>query len=353
MNANLDEADSRGHAGRPPAGRGRGCRESSWRDRRGFTLVELLVVIGIIGMLIGLLVPAVQRAREASRRGVCLNNVRQLGVATQQFLQQFGGLPASRLAVDEMWSQHAQLLPFLDQQGLFDAINFAAAVPADIRRRRVPTFLCPSDSDRMTSLAGRNNYRANVGNLPRDGFATSGTPPVIDPQASFAENNGPFVAGMQLRPPQLPDGFSNTALFSEARLGDGDDQRLEEPGDWIGSSAATDRQEAFDACVAAQAGSGSQVSTAGENWTDGTLRCTHYNHVMPPNTRSCAVPSGGSLDVDGDGSVTTASSWHPGGVTFTLADGSTRFVTNDVELAIWWALGSRKAESGEAQIPPW
>ena len=351
---------------------------------RGFSLVELLVVIAIISLLASLLLPAVQAVRESARRVECGNKIRQLALAVQQHVAGYDEFPTGKLALDEEWSQHAQILPYLEQQSLFTTIDFEKRATQKVRRTHVAAFLCPSDFDRMTDADNartqvgnaRNSYKANAGNQPRDGLITrpqlnaagnpvladDGTPlREIDEARSFRENNGLFLTGVSIRVAHVLDGLSNTALFAEARIGDGDDLQVEEPGDWfridLAANAARDRQRVYDACrqAAPQAGHAQQESFSGRNWVWGNYFPTRYNHVMPPNTRSCARANSGGNDlvINGDGSATTASSRHAGGVSLALADGSTRFLADGIDHVVWWALGSRRSEAGEATVAAW
>ena len=351
---------------------------------RGFSLVELLVVIAIISLLAALILPAVQAVRESARRVECGNKIRQLAIAVQQYVSTYDEFPTGKLALDEEWSQHAQILPYLEQQSLFTTIDFEKRATQKVRRTHVSVFLCPSDFDRMTDADNarnqvgnaRNSYKANAGNQPRDGLITrprldaAGNPVIsddgtplreIDEARSFRENNGLFLTGVSIHVAHVLDGLSNTALFAEARIGDGDDVTIEEPGDWfridLGATASRDRQQVFDACRQAtpRPGHSQQESFSGRNWVWGNYYPTRYNHVMTPNTRSCARANSGGNDlvINGDGSATTASSRHPGGVNLALADGSTRFLADDIDHLAWWALGSRRADSGEATVATW
>src|SRR5262245_52652250 len=143
---------------------------------RGFTLVELLVVIAIIGVLIGLLLPAIQAAREAGRRTQCINNLRQFGLAFHNYETAHKRFPPGDISTGSSagLSVHARLLPYFEQANLRNLVNFNApykdADPtkdfnAAARDTTVPMFLCPSDarSDISPALGGPNNYHVNQG----------------------------------------------------------------------------------------------------------------------------------------------------------------------------------------------
>src|SRR4051812_26432352 len=161
------------------------------RLRRGFTLIELLVVIAIIAVLIALLLPAVQAAREAARRSQCTNNMKQLGLATANYVSAHGAYPAAYGGMTlssgprttwGAWSVHAMMLPYLEQTPLYNAINFsiisqenndAGGAAAGILTQttaitaRISSLICPSSSLPIGSFFGRekpgNSYFASVG----------------------------------------------------------------------------------------------------------------------------------------------------------------------------------------------
>ena len=334
--------------------------------RLGFTLVELLVVIAIIATLIGLLLPAVQSAREAARRSSCSNNLRQLALGAAVYESARRALPqgntggnASNSQGTSDWSVHAQIMPFIEQQSLSALIEQNGGLSTDqpgplrsvVRGFKVPTFLCPSDFDRMTNAANsennvgdaRNNYRGCVGNLPTDGANTL--------------NNGVFIHDAHIRLRQVTDGLSKTAMFSEICLGDGDPNAIDRT-DWVaisvGAPPSTNleayRQTVYDACnvAAGQSGEQAQSSYAGKNWFTGEYTVTLYNHVMTPNSKMCARGRGSKLQGSNNagGSATSASSRHPGGVHVAASDASIHFVDDSVGRDVWWGLGSRNGSEG-------
>jgi prepilin-type N-terminal cleavage/methylation domain-containing protein/prepilin-type processing-associated H-X9-DG protein len=329
-------------------------------DRRGFTLVELLVVIAIIGVLVALLLPAVQAAREAARRSQCANHLKQWALGCHNYHSTYEAFPHGRLdpAVGGYrWSMQASVLPYIEQGNVYTIIDYTN--PASINDPRVtnvkiPVCYCPSDSDRMTNAAdpgnavghGRTSYRGNGGN--DSGWILSGA--VINIAASPEQNNGIFVTNRIVRMADILDGTSNTALLSEAIMGDGDQTRVSLLGDYFqipygpADPTPADRIAIYNECRnLVPTTSTPQWSYSGRYWYVGNYAVSRYNHIMPPNGKSCACSGPGALNVrmNYKGTATTASSRHPGGVQVALADGSVRFVPQTIDINTWWALGSR------------
>jgi prepilin-type N-terminal cleavage/methylation domain-containing protein len=320
-----------------------------------FTLVELLVVIAIIGVLVALLLPAIQAAREAGRRSQCLNNVRQLALAALNYEQAHGRLPVGR-TVPKPWSQFVRMLPYLEQSAIYGMVDFDENISNaqfdSLRKQDMNVFLCPSDpEDRLQDLGdeesqwdwGRNSYRGNSGNDVGRMTGTGG------PSRQVEQNNGVFVTNRWIKMADIVDGTSQTAMFSEMVRGDGDDRRVELPGDWFRISEGNlTAQQVYTACLAvnpyAMNTQQTQFSKSGRNWVRGNFVTTRYNHIMPPNERSCARKDGGGMlgtSFNDDGGATTASSRHGSGVNLTRVDGSSHFVSDAVQIHVWQALGSR------------
>jgi len=146
------------------------------RSRRGFTLIELLVVIAIIGVLIALLLPAVQAAREAARRAQCINNLKQLGLGLHNYHDSVGAVPMGFAGGGgwEQWTPVIMLLPYIEQKPLFDSINFTGNIGSGYTgglnstaiKSTVSVYQCPSDTDRLTNVQGHINYAGNWGTKP-------------------------------------------------------------------------------------------------------------------------------------------------------------------------------------------
>jgi len=313
------------------------------QKRTGFTLIELLVVIAIIGTLIALLLPAVQKVREAATRLKCANNLKQIGLALHNFEGANGHLPSShwRKAWDAdptnpqghfRWSCLAQLTPYLEQDNVYKALDLTvplygggtvqpAAEPFPQNRAAlsviIPTFLCPADEFRFVKPGqGPSNYVACVGSNP-DGDAAIGT--------------GMFYQNSKVKVIEVTDGTSNTVAFSESLLGPGGPNQTGATGDVrvLYKNVTTVVSQAE--CNA----STTLVTDRGSLWADGAYNCGLYNHVLPPNspTMDCVRHSNPAWKA--------ARSRHGGGVNVLLGDGSVRLVADGVNPSVWQALGTR------------
>lgn len=326
---------------------------------RGFTLIELLVVIAIIGVLIALLLPAVQAAREAARRAQCVNNLKQIGIALHNYHDSHSTFPLSRtiriaggvVSISRAYSPHSQLLPYMEQKPIYDAINFNLTWNPDTtlggydgnataRATSVATFLCPSDGQSEVPAGyGGNNYRANEGSMFLFGFGSDSDPTGVN--NACPPPNGLFFCNKTKGIRDMRDGTSNTAVFSEHIKGD------------FSQAIATDRADTFNPGIyPADLDHAIQicrdmdwrdltkqgVSDVGAPWIYGYHSTTDYYHVGPPNSRSCMFPP---LRI-----ATTANSDHPGGVNVLFGDGSVKFVKDSIALNTWRSIGSRNL--GEA-----
>ena len=303
---------------------------------RGFTLIELLVVIAIIAILIALLLPAVQQAREAARRTQCKNNLHQLGIAMHNYHDSVGCFPPG--AGGSNFSPHARILPYIDQAPLYNQINFNLsplhAANAGPWAMSLPAFLCPSNTDMLPgNVGGRNNYWTNTGTTVLNGLPS--TDPA-HPNFGWPMPDGVFHNSSKIRMRDIIDGTSQTAMMSEKMTGDGSngvsspDTDTYQPGTYPANA-----EEAYRFCLAVDVTDLSMqgISNIGVPWILGDNDSTYYYHTQPPNGRSCRYPPSRM--------ASAANSRHEGGVHLLLCDGSVRFVSENINLPTWRALGSR------------
>ncbi|MEY4181247.1 MAG: Type secretion system protein precursor [Planctomycetota bacterium] len=312
-----------------------GHRRSRGRHLSGFTLVELLVVIAIIGVLVALLLPAVQAARESARRTQCTNNLKQLALGCHNYHDTHNALP---YAYQQNISHLARLLPYIEQSALHDRVNYSLPFTdpsnAFVSMANVSGFVCPSDPNMLPpGLGGTNNYYANMGsNIVNSAPATASG----GVNFGMADQNGAFSASVAVRFADILDGTSNTALMSERPRGDGSNGISTPLSDTYqpGTYPATADQAMAD-CMAVNTADLSKqgFSNVGVPWLRPYHSTTAYFHVLPPNHRSCMFPP--------QRIATSAGSRHPGGVMVGMADGGVRFVSRTINVTTWRAVGSR------------
>ena len=335
------------------------------RARAAFTLVEVLVVVAILATLVGLLLPAVQSARESARRTSCTNNLRQLGLAAANHESARGRFPIgaeSRQWKERpdfphqffRWSVLAHLSPYYEQEQLLRSLDLTvplytgltsdsiAPQNKPIVKLTVPLFLCPSDlGGPVSDLFGPTNYAGCTGS-----GAGGGTP---------FETEGIYGINSRTQPGHVTDGLSKTVAFSESILG-------------AGPLATTNR-----AAVNAKTGYGFALTAPltdaacarpfyynlsdlrGFSWANGEYRTTLYNHARIPNDPQMDCLAALMSDPNkarmyaGYG-WRTARSRHPGGVNTGMADSSVQFVADDVDPVVWRAAATR--DGGENAALP-
>jgi prepilin-type N-terminal cleavage/methylation domain-containing protein/prepilin-type processing-associated H-X9-DG protein len=380
--------------------------------RRGFTLVELLVVIAIIGVMVGLLLPAVQAAREAARRMQCSNSIRQLGMASFNYESAFKRFPSGRLTPDYtingvqqasytnynnvsptaanvftgFRSVHSMVLPYMEAQNIYNLIDWSGPTAVRMTQSGVPInrnytaynnaqaiFLCPSDAN-TGRIITENNYRYNFGgSTPYAGSRDAASNQMFNAANAAglsSGGNGAFTIGNGLKGSAFIDGLSNTCFFSERTKGSGRNLSVTRPTlvDVITSPNRTNTMidplvmfnDCFQAAVVGQAPSSFHFNSMGRwlegsdfsnGWPFGFYSSTQYNHVAPPNWAGFDCGNWSAIpDAPGEHAIVAARSMHGSGVNTSFGDGSTKFIANSIDVNIWRALGTR--DGGEVAADP-
>ncbi len=312
----------------------------SLKRERGFTLVELLVVIAIIGILIALLLPAVQAAREAAKRSQCTNNLKQIGLAVHNYHDTFNGFPPGSVrfnlpGVSSWQTQHlswaVRILPYLEQQAIYDQVCWEClqswnSPPGNtLRNIDLAAYRCPTDySDaRVSNSWAPTNYVVCSGADRNHGFSNS-------------RNLGMFRENMSRRIADIDDGTSHTMMASECMIN--------EP--WVCRGSCSDQ----NACQAGTDGitlNSNDEGGRGMSWYRGYGGALWlFNTIMPPNDKLTSNHECMSGSTNG---AYAARSRHPGGVNVTMGDGAVKFVSETVDLGIWRAASTIKGPSNEPQ----
>lgn len=339
-------------------------------SRSAFTLVELLTVLAIIGLLVVLLLPAVQSARESARRTQCLNNLRQLGVALANHESARHELPpgvVSQSYVDApshphsfyRWSALAHLLPYMENRNVRDLLDLSLPLYmpgpgypiSDVNKPGISQvlseFLCPSDlGEPVKNGMGPTNYAVCGGS-----GAGGGTP--FETDGLFYVNSATTIA-------QIRDGTSRTIAMSESLLGADTPPgaALATPErsykfvlSFFGSPDLTDAR--CDATLSYNSVSTNANDPRGFAWCSGEYRSATYNHYYPPNSQKCDCITSVTIDSTpppAKPKLYSAYGWraarslHPGGVNVLFADGSGRLVEELIDVDLWRAMSTRNAK---------
>ena len=367
---------------------------------QGFTLVELLVVIAIIGILIALLLPAVQAAREAARRMTCSNHVKQLSLALHNYHDSYNAFPAmgspcGGFDFGFMSGKYAPLsatvalFPYIEQTAAYDIIMRLAirtAVPTwpdgsvraggedldvwstffydagrpetDIYRQPKSSLLCPSDPSGTTPSVHASNARINYMFSLGDGTSKLDAPwnhpnYINNSYYNSARRRGMFHLYDWKTMAACADGTSNTAGISEsASPPEGYFSREVKGGSWTDASVYPDDTHMLpDICFnnALEPGNRKTLKVGADTWRGNFFqdgRCWNGFHtVLPPNAPSCVGPNSNSA-----GAIYTPNSYHTGGVNLGLMDGSVRFVSDTVSCG---TISAGTPFTGASPYGPW
>lgn len=302
--------------------------------RRAFTLIELLVVMAIIAVLMGLLLPAVQKVRVAADKLKCANNLRQIGIAIHHYHNDYSRFPEG-WTTGTNFGPLSRLAPYLELDNVHRTIDFSVPVNhannTTARLASLKLLRCPADvQNPLPETGGATNYMANSGNSILFGAQALANPL----NAGLPRQNGIFFPNSLTTFASVYDGTSTTAFYSERVLADGSNG-IVSPLEDVFSARTTPNtpDEAYAQCQALDINDLSNQAPVfmGAPWLHGQHQ---YQHVSPPNKRSCGFFSTMRATMP-------PSSRHPNGVNVLFGDGSLRYVTNNIDLQIWRALGSR------------
>lgn len=336
--------------------------------RRGMTLIELLVVIAIVGILVALLLPAMQAAREAGRRVSCQNNLRQIALAVHNYETAHRAFPPSAqfspgtaiVTNNQSWSIHGRILPYIEEESAFVQVNIdvgwdaPANVNTGVPTSRIATYLCPTEVNDTVRVdaAGKSLI------YPHTYGFNFGTWKVWDPTTNTG-GDGSFFVNSRLRPAHFTDGLSHTLCVAEVKAFTSYFRNTSDPGPAVPDSP--DDIAGFAGGAQFKLGPQTNDNTGHTEWCDGRVHHSGFTTVFAPNTYVPYVHTDGhTYDVDFNSrqegnsatqvtyAAVTARSHHPHGVNVAVMDGSVHFVRQEVSPVIWRAGGTR---AGDEMVP--
>lgn len=312
-------------------------------------MIELLVVIAIIAILIALLLPAVQQAREAARRMSCKNNLKQLGLAMHNYHDLYTGFPPAacypgdNTTVLKTWSAQARLLPLIDQANLQDLIDWSLTyeLQPNVTKTRVPVFVCPSEvNDRARPDGALIHYPLSYG-------ANHGTWFVFQ-RGTNQGGNGAFTPNRSIKTRDFTDGTSNTFAMLEVKAWNPYFRNGENP-------ASLNAPMPTNPAGVSALGGDFKSNSGHTEWVDGHVHQTGVTATFTPNTLVPYSTGGTDYDIDlttcrealaGCTSgityaVVTSRSYHTGIVNALLVDGSVHSISENIDLQTYRNLGQR------------
>lgn len=324
--------------------------------RSAFTLIELLVVIAIIGVLVALLLPAIQAAREAARRSSCQNNLKQLGLALHNYESALRAFPPSSIvfggSTSQPWSGQAFLLPFVEGYDIYSLIDFgvgyhhptnhALLPPVGVAPTRVGVLMCPSEPQDRPRIEDGVPYH-----YPLNYTLSVGTYLIFNP-VTRTDGGSAFGPNSRLTSASFLDGLSNTLAMAEVKA------FTPRFHDAVG--IPTTPPNSPEQVSAAYTGGAWSTTNGHTEWLCGRAIHNGFTTVFTPNTRVPHTVGGVTYDISVSSSregrnttdptygIITSRSYHPAIVNVLLMDGSVRSVGDSIDLNTWRALGTRAGQ---------